>query len=75
MQCEHCSEATLVDALKDTIKPKKFIKHLNLRNNIIFSSTKEKLTEKYHSLLADKIYLNSLTKKQAFVRNWLWILR
>lgn len=39
-QREPCPEATLVDALHDKIKPKQFVKHPNLGNNFIFSSTK-----------------------------------
>lgn len=65
-----------MNALNDRVKPKKkWIKHLNLRNNTIFSSMKDKFTEKYPLLLADKMHLNSVTEKQAFVMNWLWILR
>jgi len=36
---------------------------------------KEKFTEKYYSELADKIYLNFMTKEQAFIMNWLSMVR
>lgn len=35
---------------------------------------KEKFTEKHRSWLAGKIQLDFMTKKAAFVLNWLWIL-